>query len=164
MRLTLALATLACSTVAFSQNPVTADSPFQVRYASNLNIGDSVVNITNTGASGGGASICANVYTFDPAEELISCCTCAVTPNGLQSLSVIRSLIANPLTPAIPTSVVIKIVSTSGTCNAGVASTLATGLAAWGTTLHLNTSTAAPSYYGVETAFTPSSLSAFELN
>ena len=27
----------------------TQDTPFQVRYASNLNLGDSVINITNTG-------------------------------------------------------------------------------------------------------------------
>ncbi len=40
------------SAAAFAQNPITADSPFQVRYAANLNIGDSVVNITNTGATG----------------------------------------------------------------------------------------------------------------
>ena len=40
-----------CSVVALAQNPVSADSPFQVRYASNLPIGDSVINITNTGAS-----------------------------------------------------------------------------------------------------------------
>ena len=160
MRLTLALATLALSTVAFSQNPVTADSPFQIRYATNLNIGDSVVNISNSGASGG--TICANIYTFDPAEEMISCCTCSVTPNALQSLSVIKSLISNPLTPAIPSSVVIKILASSGTCNASVATPIVPGLVAWGTTLHLNTSTATPSYYGTETAFTPASLSAGE--
>src|SRR5271166_2400862 len=160
MRLTLALATLALSTVAFSQNPITADAPFQIRYATNLNIGDSVVNMSNSGASGG--TICANVYTFDPAEELISCCTCSVTPNALQSLSVIKSLISNPLTPAIPSSVVIKLTATTGTCNAGVEATLAPGLVAWGTTLHLNTSTATPSYYGTETAFTPATLSAAE--
>lgn len=163
MRLALALATLVFASVAVAQNPITADSPFQVRYAANLNIGDSYVNITNTGASGGGSSICANLYTFDPAEELISCCTCSVTPNGLQSLSVLKSLVSNPLTPAIPTSVVIKIVSSSGACNASAVAALAPGLAAWGTTLHLNSSTAVPSYFGTETAFTPASLSAAEL-
>jgi hypothetical protein len=157
MRLTLAFATLALSTVAFSQNPVTADSPFQIRYATNLNIGDSVVNLSNSGASGG--TICANIYTFDPAEEMISCCTCSVTPNALQSLSVIKSLISNPLTPAIPSSVVIKILASTGTCNASVVNEVAPGLVAWGTTLHLNTSTATPSYYGTETAFTPATLS-----
>lgn len=168
MRFKLTLATLVFSTVAFSQNPITADSPFQVRYAANLNIGDSYVDITNTGAStanGASQNICVNAYTFDPAEELISCCTCSVTPNGLQSLSVLKSLISNPLTPAIPTSVVIKLVASTGTCNASAvtAQTLAAGMAAWGTTLHLNSSTATPSYFGTETAFTPASLSAAEL-
>jgi hypothetical protein len=161
MRLTLAFATLAMSTVAFSQNPVTADAPFQIRYATNLNIGDSVVNLSNSGATG--ASICANIYTFDPAEEMISCCACAITPNALQSLSVIKSLISNPLTPAIPSSVVIKILSSTGTCDASSVTSLAPGLVAWGTTLHLNTSTASPTYYGTETAFTPATLSAAEL-
>src|SRR5438105_5887097 len=67
-----------CSVAAFAQ---AADTPFQVRYASNLAIGDSVVNITNTGASSTVAfptqngNLCANVYTFSPDEQLISCCT-----------------------------------------------------------------------------------------
>jgi|SRR5580704_5899640 hypothetical protein len=161
MRLTLALATLAFSTVAFSQNPITADAPFQMRYATNLNIGDSVVNLSNSGASS--QTLCANIYTFDPAEEMISCCSCSITPNALQSLSVIQSLISNPLTPAIPSSVVIKILGSTGTCNASVVTTPVPGLVAWGTTLHLNTSTAAPTYYGTETAFTPASLSSAEL-
>ena len=64
MRFTIALATLVFSTTAF------ADDTYQVRYAANLNIGDSFVDITNTGASG--ANLCANLYTFDPAEELVS--------------------------------------------------------------------------------------------
>ena len=142
---------------------VKTDGPFQIRYASNLNIGDSVVDITNSGASG--ATICANVYTFDPAEELISCCSCSVTPNALVSLSVQNDLISNPLTPAIPTSVVVKLLSTTGgACNAGTpaaTATLATGLLAFGTTLHaLPTS---PVSYGVtETAFSPATLSATE--
>ena len=33
-------------------NRRTLDGPFQVRYASNLTVGDSVINITNTGANG----------------------------------------------------------------------------------------------------------------
>ena len=62
------------SVAAFGQ---AADTPFQVRYASNLAIGDSVVNITNTGASSTVAfptqngNICANVYVFSPDEQLI---------------------------------------------------------------------------------------------
>ncbi|HME07664.1 MAG TPA: hypothetical protein VKG25_11455 [Bryobacteraceae bacterium] len=160
MRFTFTLATLAFSAVAFAQNPITADAQFQVRYASNLNIGDSLVNITNSGASG--QTICANLYTFDPAEELISCCTCSVTPNALVSLSVLKSLVSNPLTPAIPTSVVIKILASTGSCNAAAAAPLAAGLLAWGTTIHANSATTPISYFGTETAFSPATLSAAE--
>src|SRR5271166_4945483 len=156
----LALATLAFSAVAF------ADDAFQINYAANLNIGDSFVNFTNSGATvsnGVSQNICINLYTFDPQEELISCCTCIVTPNGLVSLSVVKSLISNPLTPAIPTSVVIKAVASTGVCNASAVAGLAHGLLAWGTTLHQNTSTAAPSYAVTETAFSYADLSAAEL-
>jgi hypothetical protein len=173
LRLRLALAALAFATVALAQNPITADSPFQVRYASNLNIGDSVINITNTGAASGN-NICVNVYTFSPDEQEVSCCTCVVTPNALQSLSVKNDLISNTLTPAVPTSVVVKLLATTGgPCNAATAGSVASpstpGLAAWGTTLHRD-----PAVDGVaeaavaavrmtETAFTPSTLSATEL-
>src|SRR5277367_2364490 len=106
----LALAVLAFSTVAIGDDVVS--DIFQISYAANLNIGDSFVNITNSGATtltvmglgldpvdGTSQNICANLYVFDPAEELISCCTCLVTPNGLLSLSVLKSLVSNPLTP-----------------------------------------------------------------
>src|SRR5271154_3693889 len=161
MRFTLALAALAFSTVVF------ADDTFQIRYAANLNIGDSFVDFTNSGATvanGVSQNLCINLYTFDPAEELISCCTCSVTPNGLVSLSVVKSLISNPLTPAIPTSVVIKAVASTGaTCDASSVTGLAHGLLAWGTTLHQNTSTATPTYAVTETAFSNADLSAAEL-
>ena len=160
LRIQLVLATVALSAVAF------ADDTFQVRYASNLNIGDSVINITNTGATvAGGVSqgLCVNVYTFDPAEELAACCSCYVTPNALQSISVRGSLTSNPLTPAIPTSVVIKLIaSTGGGCNASAVTTLAHGLQAWGTNIHALPTT--PVSYGVtETQFAYSDLSAAEL-
>jgi hypothetical protein len=174
---TLLLATMV-SVAAYSQ---TADTPYQVRYASNLTHGDSVINITNTGASantglgfGTSASVpgalCANVYVYDPSEEVVSCCSCPVTPNGLVSLSAVNDLIINPLTRGNPTSIVIKLVATvpvGGTCNNSAlltgTPTLATGMAAWGTTLHANTSAAAGTYAVTETAFTPSTLSAAEL-
>jgi hypothetical protein len=95
------------------------DGPYQIGYAANLNIGDSVVNISNDGANGGfhgagtSGNICVNVYAFDPQEEETGCCACLVTPNGLNSLSVQSDLISNPLTPAIPTSLVIKLVAST---------------------------------------------------
>jgi len=165
------LAILASGMVAFAQNPVSADAPFQVRYASNLALGDSVINITNTGATGG--NICVSVYTFSPDEQEVSCCSCSVTPNALVSLSVNRDLISNTLTPAHPTSVVVKLLATSGgSCNAATAgsgsSALAPGMAAWGTTLHADLVasgvadlTAVPVSL-TETAFTPATLSPAE--
>jgi hypothetical protein len=176
---TLLFATMA-AVAAYAQNPITADSPYQVKYASNLTIGDSVVNITNTGARGAGlgfgtsasvtGAICVNVYVYDPSEEIVSCCSCPVTPNGLVSLSAKDDLIINPLTSAVPTSIVIKLLATEpvgGSCNnsallAGTP-TLVPGMAAWGTTLHANTSAAAGTYAVTETAFTPATLSAGEL-
>ena len=143
---------LAVSSLGLVAVPTGPTDVFQVKYAANLNIGDSFVDFTNTGAAAG-SNLCANVYTFDPAEELISCCTCSITPNGLQSLSVLKSLISNPLTPAIPTAVVIKVVATTGTCNASTvtAANLAHGLLGWSTTLHQNSSAA--TYSVTETPF-----------
>ena len=159
---------------------VLADDTFQVRYASNLAIGDSVVNITNTGASSTVAfptqngNICANVYTFSPDEQLISCCSCLVTPDGLASLSSRNDLISNTLTPGVPTSIVIKLLASAGTtaasCNASTAgqgaNELVTGMAAWGTTIHalpVTPGSPATTYGQTETPFTPSTLSASEL-
>jgi len=184
---TLALAVAAFSTASFAQSLDNVSSApqdwFQINYASNLNIGDSYVNITNSGATTNIAlcgatdticqagpvttslNLCASLYTFDPQEELISCCSCSITPNALQSLSVNSSLISNPLTPAIPTAVVTKIVTTLqiGACNAAaIAAVPAHGLLAWGTTLHQNTSTAAPSYSVTETPFSKAALTVAE--
>jgi hypothetical protein len=135
----------------------TADA-YQIGYAANLNIGDSVVNLSNSGAQGGFYSagttgnLCVNVYTFDPQEEEISCCSCLVTPDGLNSLSVTNDLINNTLTSGITTSVSIALVaSVPGTnpgtksfdqCNPGGIAPggtppagTASGMLSWGTTL-----------------------------
>src|SRR5947209_8417492 len=91
-----------------------ADGVYQLRYLANLNIGDSYVNLTNAGTLSGfdpAGRICVNVYTFDPNEELISCCACPVTPNGLNSLSARSDLISNTLTPGVPTSITVKLLA-----------------------------------------------------
>ena len=65
---------------AFAQKPNHCGlASVQVGYAANLNIGESYIDITNTGANGapllgpgfGAASgnICVNVYSFDPGER-----------------------------------------------------------------------------------------------
>ena len=117
MRFSLVLAAFAISSIAFGQAAVVQDGSFQIGYAANLNIGDSVVNISNDGVNGGvfgagtSGNICVNTYVFDPQEEEIGCCACLVTPNGLNSLSAKSDLISNNLTPAVPTSIIIKLVA-----------------------------------------------------
>ena len=171
LRTVLTLATVAFATAAFAQDSGIGPTPdvYQVRYASNLNKGDSVINITNSGSADqpsfpSADNLCANVYTFDQSEEMVSCCSCLVTPNALVSLSVQGDLISNTLSPSTPTAVVIKIVSTdaegSTTCDPTEyqPGNLAPGLRAWGTTLHALPAT--PTTYGVtESIFLPGGLS-----
>jgi hypothetical protein len=158
------------SVVALSQ---TGDGFFQVRYASNLPVGDSVINATNTGASSTipfptqNGNICMNVYTFSPDEQLISCCACPITPDGLVSLSARNDLISNTLTPGVPTSIVIKLVGSAQAtaCNASTvgqgANVLVPGLAAWATTIHalpVTPGSPATTYGTTESPFTSASL------
>jgi len=185
LRILSALMSLAFAAAAFAQeNVIGPIDAFQVRYASNLNKGDSVINITNTGSSSaielGVGNLCANVYVFDPSEEIVSCCSCLVTPNALVSLSAQGDLISNTLSPSTPTSIVIKLVAStpvggdSGTdCNpaaidglevTGIAedSYLVPGMRAWGTTLHALPT--AGSYGLTESRFVNGGLSLAELN
>jgi hypothetical protein len=147
----------------FAQAPSDA---FQIRYASNLNVGDSVINITNAGSLNGNdpaGNICVNVYAFRPNQEPVACCSCPTTPNGLYSLSVNRDLNSNPVFPETQTALVIKLYATApvgGGCNAAAPGAAAPGIRAWGTTLH-----AAPGggYAVTETAFEQVPLSGSEL-
>jgi hypothetical protein len=146
-------------------------------------MGESYIDIANTGANGAspqgpgfGASagnICVNIYAFDPSEELVSCCSCLVTPDQTVDLGVVANLTSKTLTGVVPTSVTVKLLATlagmggSGTgtvCNnsAATATTAAivpSGMSAWGTTLHQ----AATGYSTTETPFTPATLSTGEL-
>ena len=147
--------------------------------APNLPIGDSVINVTNTGARSTVAfptqngNICVNVYTFSPDEQLISCCACPVTPDGLVSLSAHNDLISNTLTPGVPTSIVIKLLASypgAGACNAATVGAQLigdeAGMAAWGTTIHalpVTPGSPATTYGVTETKFTNATLSGAEL-
>ena len=115
-------AALVLVSVASAQEPAVFpalgyEDTFQINYTANLNLADSVINLKNAGyhkqTLGGHGFLCANVYVFDPAEELISCCSCPLSANSLKSLSVRDDLISNTLTPGVPTSVDVKIVWTT---------------------------------------------------
>jgi uncharacterized repeat protein (TIGR01451 family) len=146
---------------------VFAGKPLQISYFPNLNLGDSVIDLTNTGEQSGNVStICVNAYAFSPDEQMIACCSCPVTTSGLNSLSLRNDLTSNTLTPAVANSVVIKLLATApagGNCSSSAATaslaTLTNGLAAWGTKLH----TLGAALQTTETAFAPANVSAGEL-
>jgi hypothetical protein len=138
---------------------------YQVNYAANLGAGQSVINITNGGTNGGRDKtdfICANVYVFAEDQQLISCCTCPMSPNELRTLSVQNDLINNTLTPGVPIGVTVALLASDDTgqvgCNAATVdpTKLVDGMRAWGTHLH-----AAPGggFFGSETPFLPLPLS-----
>ena len=168
----VALALLATVGALYGQQAA-LDGPIQSHYAANLNIGDTVINISNTGANGASlygpgwgspvGSMCVNVYTFAPEEQLISCCSCYVTPNALVSLSASSDLLTNTLTGLRPSSVTVMLVAsatgidpgTGAPSYSGGSSSCANsaagvggpfplapaGLAAWGTNIHLSNDT-----------------------
>ena len=150
--------------------------PFQVNYAANLNIGDSALNFTNSGASGG--SICLNLYVFSPDEQEQTCCSCPLSPNSLWSAALLQDLLNNPLTggtgsylrnPANHNSAVVKALATNNLAACGTATAASTvtgdqlvpGLIAWGTHYHI-TAIGTPAI--TETEFSHGTLSAAELS
>jgi len=114
----LALVLVSCGTI-FAQ--AGALDVYQVTYFDN-NWGDGApldagtIRVINPGLTGSPISptqgtLCANIYVFDDTQEMIECCSCPVTANGLLTLSV-QDLTENPLT-VTPFRGVIKIVSTT---------------------------------------------------
>jgi hypothetical protein len=121
------LITILVALAALAVVPAFAEDDFFIKYVPNLNVGDSFINITNTGAVQGknlqgglgapaqkakNGNICVNIYVFSPDEQEVDCCSCLLTPNGLATFSV-KGLVALPLTPVIPSDVVIKLVPTA---------------------------------------------------
>jgi len=84
-------------------------------------------------------NLCVNVYAFSPDEQMASCCSCLVTPNGLASLSVREDLVSNTLTPSIPSSITVALIGTDGGAGGACGGSYAPevpGLLAFGSTLH----------------------------
>jgi len=192
------LVALVCAIAAFAQTPASLDWAYQVKYAANLSIGDAYFDIMNTGASGAAplgpgtglgtalnpvtGNLCVNVYTVDPNEELISCCSCLITPDATVHLTALTDLASAAITATgvAPPSISVKLIATlagaGGTgssataCadSAALANTAAfpfpptdRGLAAWGTSLHPPVGSGP--YLTTETPFTTAVLSGAEL-
>jgi len=127
----LVAVTLMCfvPTLAFGQDSVLSvqgSGAYNVGYYDNANRGfpDGALHIANPGSTGGfgsgdptsvaGGDLCANVYVFTEDQQLVECCSCRITPNGLQGFSLATDLTSNPLTATPPHNGAIKIVSSFG--------------------------------------------------
>ena len=77
------------------------------------------IYIVNPGGDSEGSSVCAAIYVFDNTQEMLECCSCRISNNGLLTLTV-KDLTSNPVTAVVPKSGVIKIVSSAyeGACDA----------------------------------------------
>lgn len=87
-----ALCVLLCVAPAFGQFQV----PLFVDYFSNNSgvptASDQLIRLINPGVFGtpmnpGEGALCANIYVFDNNQEMVECCACPFTANGLLTLS-----------------------------------------------------------------------------
>jgi hypothetical protein len=131
-----ALVLTLCTGYALAQTP--AADTLKVDYFANAlsSDPDGTLRITNAGTSGG--ELCAAIYVYDAFQELTVCCSCAITRNGLLTLSVDTDLLGNPLTGTSPSTGSIRIVSTTtvgGTCPLPLAGkvTPTAGIRSWAT-------------------------------
>jgi len=72
---------------------------------------DAVVRVINDGDTGN--SLYASYYVFDDSQELQECCSCYVSPDGVNSEDVNNNLLGNVLTGKATTKGVIKVISSS---------------------------------------------------
>jgi hypothetical protein len=155
----LALTLALCAGAAAAQN-IPADT-LKVDYFSNANTmgaPDGTLRLDNPGTAPG--NVCANIFVFDPSQELSECCSCLLTPDGLRTLSVNTDVTGNPLTSVKLTTGLIKIISTTltvGACPLPTNLNPIPALRAWGT--HIQNST----FAATETASQDATLSAGEV-
>ncbi|MGA8067810.1 MAG: hypothetical protein WBV31_10820 [Terriglobales bacterium] len=112
------------------------NSTYFVTYFSNspqgAGVPDQTVRIINDGDTG--ANLWASYYVFDDSQEMQECCSCEVTPDGLNSESVEHNLTNNTLTSRPVSRGVIKIIGSSVAAGGpNFTNTLAAGLRGWAT-------------------------------
>ena len=126
----VALAALALSlaTPSFGQAP---DDVYQLGYFNN-NEG-LAVRIINTGQIGSPidagtnhGTACADIYVFDQNQEMLACCSCALTANALTELRSVQTL-----TRVKPPTGVVKIVSDRGCDETTISAPVPAGLRAF---------------------------------
>jgi hypothetical protein len=147
---------------AFAQAPVGDGSNYFVTYYSNATIAgapDAVVRVINDGDTGG--NLWASYYVFDDSQELQECCSCFVSPDGVNSEDVNKDLLGNVLTGKATTKGVIKVISSSTQPGDPTNNTLAAGLRGFATHIQRATPTTG-AFYVTEAPLADSNLAATE--
>jgi hypothetical protein len=127
------------ASTAAAQQPALPDTSYYITYYGNANTAgfpDAQVTIVNPGSTGGwsitdgqsgtgvGGDLCANIYVFTSDQEMVECCSCAISPNGMLQFSLNTNLTANPLANSqvvpLPVAGALKVVSSRGPgCSSG---------------------------------------------
>src|SRR5215469_7341725 len=128
----ISIFTLAATFVVFSNLAMAEDGPYKIGFyvGANESLPDAQLHVINPGSTGGygsatetptaipvGGDLCANIYVFLPDEEMIACCSCKVSPNGMQGFSLATDLTSPTkvaLTSTVPHAGAIKIVASPG--------------------------------------------------
>ena len=76
------------------------------------------VLLTNAGTTAH-HDLCADIYIFDPNQEMAECCSCEVTPNGLLATTVSDLINNNTLTGDTLSIALLKVVSSATTGSKG---------------------------------------------
>lgn len=163
------------STTAFAQQ-----SSYNYGYYTNANttgVPDAEMYIVNPGSTGGtspSGDLCANIYVFNSAQQMMECCSCKVTPDALTTFSLNANLTNNPLTGSALQTGAIKIVSSAvpaevtsvptsapTSCKNVASSTYTPSgyLGIWITHVHVATGTNGTTYSTSEMSFLPGRLS-----
>ncbi len=115
---------------------LTVQPLFTVAYFDATSGIDSTIRITNPATTG--QSLCAMVYVFDHDQQMSECCGCAISQDGLLTLSLNKNLLSNPLTGVLSKSGTVVLVAADQTsnasCNASVITPAGTVIA-WATHL-----------------------------
>jgi Bacterial Ig-like domain (group 2) len=123
---------------------------------------DTTMRISNPGLSG--TDLCAMIYVFDQKQQLVECCGCTVSLDGLLVLSLRNDLTANPLTGIKSTDGVVSVIAADheGNPKCDASSISPSGiLASWSTNLE---STGNGGYSVLEDSATSSPLSDQQLS
>jgi hypothetical protein len=168
--ITLLVLAAALSSAGFAQERSTSYNFVDYINAQKAGFPSAQVQVINPGSTGGtspSGDLCANVYVFSHNQQMLECCSCKVTPDGLRTFSVNTDLTINPLTPAAVPNGVIKIVPSQAPATSTCAISTAAStyvpfgtLGAWITHVHKANGTFSVS----EKAFQTASLSQTELS